>query len=106
MSGLTKQQMRTQAFIEGYVEQFGFCPSYDDIADALGFRSKSNASRIVGILIERGYLRKKHKCARALEVIRHVLTPRCCSQCGHNLNEVVEPVLVWPKNSHHSLRAA
>jgi len=104
LSGLTKEQFRTQAFIEIYAEQFGFSPSYEEIRHALGLAAKSGVFRIIGELVERGYLRKLHKRARSIEIIRHVLRPRCCQHCGHDLNETVQPVMIWPKKSEH-LRA-
>lgn len=69
---LTHSQLRTLEFISSYLSSHnGVAPSYMEIGDALGLRSKSNVNRLVTALVDRGYLRRIPHRARALEVIRH-----------------------------------
>ena len=44
------------------------CPSYDEMAEALGIGSKSGISRIVNGLEERGMINRMPNYARAIEV--------------------------------------
>jgi repressor LexA len=86
MTGLTKRQYETMTFIENFMGEKGFSPSYDDIADALHLASKSNVSRMVNVLIERGYLSKMEKRARSFEILIHVSPPVRCPHCNGDLN--------------------
>ena len=72
MIGLTPHQAKTKAFIQSYSAAKGYCPSYQEIADHLGFAARSSAHRILTELIDRGHLRRRHRQWRSLEVI----TPR------------------------------
>jgi SOS-response transcriptional repressor LexA len=58
------------AMIEGYTTAKGYGPSFDDMKEAMGLRSKSGIHRLVTALEERGYIRRLPHRARAIEVIR------------------------------------
>ncbi len=45
------------------------CPSYAEMALAIGAESKSTINRLVCQLEKRGYIRRLPKCARAIELI-------------------------------------
>lgn len=74
---LTPRQSDALRFIGRFIAARGYSPSYDEIAQALGLRSKSGAHRMVCALVERGCLRHLPKGKRGLEVIRHIEPLRC-----------------------------
>lgn len=67
--GLTKQQAACLRFIQSYIEQNGYSPNYDEIAEKLGFASKSASHRIVKMLIDRGAVTMIPHRGRSLAVV-------------------------------------
>lgn len=66
---MTHRQAELYVFIRDFTREHGYAPSTDEMKDALGLVSKSNITRIIGGLEERGLLRRLHHRARAIEVI-------------------------------------
>lgn len=67
---LTQKQRDLLAFIERRLAEDGVSPSFDEMREAVGLRSKSGVHRLIGALVERGFLRRLPNRARALEVIK------------------------------------
>ena len=67
---LTRKQHELLTYIDHHLRSTGFSPSFDEMKDALNLRSKSGIHRLISALEERGFLRRHHHRARALEVIR------------------------------------
>lgn len=67
---LTKKQNDLLIFIRDRLEASGVSPSFDEMKDALGLRSKSGVHRLISALEERGFIRRLPHRARALEVLR------------------------------------
>ena len=67
---LTRKQHELLTFIDHHLRQTGFSPSFEEMKDALQLRSKSGIHRLISALEERGFLRRHHHRARALEVVR------------------------------------
>lgn len=67
---LTRKQHQLLLYIDGHLKRTGFSPSFDEMKDALDLRSKSGIHRLISALEERGFLRRHHHRARALEVVR------------------------------------
>jgi repressor LexA len=67
---LTKKQHELLQFISRHLNQHGVSPSFDEMKEALGLRSKSGIHRLITGLEERGFIRRLPHRARALEVIR------------------------------------
>jgi len=67
---LTKKQLELLNFIHDRVRETGIAPSFDEMKDALGLRSKSGVHRLINALDERGFIRRMPHRARALEVTR------------------------------------
>ena len=65
-------------FITGFQEAKGYCPSLLEIANSLGFKSRSFSHPVVHDLIRRGHLRSPYvgRRVRALEVMRPAVIPR------------------------------
>ncbi len=67
---LTRKQHELLIFIDHHLRSTGFSPSFEEMKDALNLRSKSGIHRLISALEERGFLRRHHHRARALEVMR------------------------------------
>ncbi len=67
---LTRKQNELLLYINGYLADEGLSPSFDEMKDALGLRSKSGIHRLISGLEERGFIRRLPHRARALEVLR------------------------------------
>ena len=67
---LTRKQHELLIFIDRHLRTTGFSPSFEEMKDALSLRSKSGIHRLISALEERGFLKRHHHRARALEVVR------------------------------------
>ena len=67
---LTRKQHELLLFINDRLGQSGVSPSFDEMKDALGLKSKSGIHRLISGLEERGFIRRLPHRARALEVTR------------------------------------
>ncbi len=67
---LTKKQYQLLVYIDQRLKDGGVSPSFDEMKEALGLRSKSGIHRLITALEERGFLRRLPHRARALEVLR------------------------------------
>jgi len=67
---LTRKQLELLEFIQKRVARDGVPPSFDEMKEALGLRSKSGIHRLISALEERGYIRRLPHRARALEILR------------------------------------
>lgn len=67
---LTQKQKDLLLHIHDSMQNKGVAPSFDEMKDALGLKSKSGIHRLISGLVERGYLRRLPNRARALEVVR------------------------------------
>jgi repressor LexA len=67
---LTRKQYELLVYIDQHQKRTGFCPSFEEMKEALHLKSKSGIHRLISALEERGYLGRRHHRARALEVLR------------------------------------
>jgi repressor LexA len=67
---LTKKQKELLLFIHDRMQEGDIAPSFDEMREALGLKSKSGIHRLITGLVERGYLERLPNRARALEVKR------------------------------------
>ncbi|HYE49288.1 MAG TPA: transcriptional repressor LexA [Azospirillaceae bacterium] len=67
---LTRKQQELLLFIHRRLGEGGVSPSFDEMKDALGLKSKSGIHRLITGLEERGFIRRLPHRARALEVVR------------------------------------
>lgn len=65
---LTKKQRELLMFIHTRMNAGDIAPSFEEMKDALGLKSKSGVHRLISALVERGYLERLPNRARALEV--------------------------------------
>lgn len=64
----TKKQRELLTFIESFISENGYSPSYREIMKGLNYNSVATVSLHVNNLIKRGHLQKREYSARSLEV--------------------------------------
>lgn len=67
---LTKKQKALLLYIHEKMSEDDIPPSFEEMKDALGLKSKSGIHRLISALEERGYIQRLPHRARALEIIR------------------------------------
>ena len=67
---LTQKQYKLLMFINKIQKETGCSPSFDEMKEAVGLKSKSGIYALIESLVERNYLKKIPHKARALEVVR------------------------------------
>lgn len=67
---LTRKQANLLRYISDQITKDGVSPSFDEMKDALGLKSKSGVHRLIMALEERGFVRRLPHRARALEILR------------------------------------
>ena len=63
---VTKKQLQLFDFIKDYVNQNGVAPTFSEMQDYLGLKSKSNVHRLVNALEQQHMLRRTPKLARSI----------------------------------------
>lgn len=66
----TKKQKELLSFIETFIAEHGYSPSYREVMAGLGYTSVATVSLHVNSLIKRGHLKKRDNSARSLEVVK------------------------------------
>lgn len=67
--GLTPRLQELLTFIRTFTGKHGHSPSFDEMAAAVGLKSKSGVSSMLARLEERGAIVRRQKQARAIEII-------------------------------------
>lgn len=67
---LTRKQHELLLFLHRHLSENGVSPSFDEMKEALGLKSKSGIHRLITGLEERGFIRRLPHRARAIEVVR------------------------------------
>lgn len=80
--GLTRAQSDCLGLIEVRMADRGIAPTFEEMREHLGLRSKSGVDRILRGLEDRGYIRRFPRQARAIELIRQDPIV-ICPHCGH-----------------------
>jgi len=69
MIGTTQKQAVLLKFIETFIADKGHSPSFDEMADAIGTKAKSNVHRYLEGLERRGLIRRTHGFKRSVEIV-------------------------------------
>jgi repressor LexA len=69
----TKKQQELLQFIESFIAQHGYSPSYREIMKGLNYNSVATVALHVNNLLKRGHLKKRDYSARSLEVVNSKL---------------------------------
>ena len=67
---LTPKQHNLLVFIDNFIKETGHSPSFEEMKEAVGLKSKSGIHALINALEERGFIRKLAHKARALEVLK------------------------------------
>ena len=65
----TKKQRELLTYIEVFIAEHGYSPSYREIMKGLNYTSVATVALHVNNLLKRGHLRKRDRSARSLEVV-------------------------------------
>ena len=85
---LTRKQRELLLYIHGHLSENGVSPSFDEMKDALGLKSKSGIHRLISGLEERGFIRRLAHRARAIEVLRLPEDHDQSHDLGHDTNVI------------------
>lgn len=72
---LTMRQAEAHRFIFEYIRWNGETPTCQMIAEGLGLRAKSNASRLCTQLEDRGYIRRIKRSYDYIEILKRPALP-------------------------------
>ncbi len=97
----TKKQRELLSYIEEFIGEHGYSPSYREIMAGLSYTSVATVALHVNSLIKRGHLRKRDHSARSLEVVAEEAQPTI------KTNEVTPGDEKWlvEKVDHHFVQA-
>src|SRR5947208_6639470 len=65
---LTKRQKQVLDFIAGFVDENGYCPSYEEIAKGLDLASLATVHKHISVLESKSYLKRGFNQSRSLEL--------------------------------------
>lgn len=68
-SRASKKQQKLLQFIDDFIKEHGYGPSYREIMRGLGYKSVSTVAVHVEGLLSKGYIRKKDHSARSIEIV-------------------------------------
>lgn len=71
----TKKQKELLAFVDAFIKEHGYGPSYREVMNGMGYKSVSTVAVHIDGLIAKGYLRKRDNSARSLEVVSSEYKP-------------------------------
>jgi repressor LexA len=66
---LTKRQKQILDFIEGFIQEQGYAPSFEEMAEAFGYASLATVHEHLSNLERKGYIRKSYNESRSVEVV-------------------------------------
>ncbi len=69
----TKKQREILSFIDSFIAEHGYSPSYREIMTGLDYTSVATVALHVNSLIKRGHIKKRDHAARSLEVVTSTL---------------------------------
>ena len=82
---LTPRQQEIYDFIAEEVIQRGIPPTIRELADHFGMRSSNGAREALNVLAHKGYIRRRDKLSRGIEIIEPVETSRPISGGGRSI---------------------
>lgn len=93
----TKKQRELLTFIERFIGEHGYSPSYREIMTGLSYTSVATVALHVNNLIRRGHLKKRDHSARSLEVVAPAEPPKVAT----NIVKPGEEKWLVEKVEHH-----
>lgn len=68
---LTKRQKEILDYIESFIDDRGYAPSFEEIADHFGYSSLATVHEHLSNLERKGYIRKSYNESRSIELVGH-----------------------------------
>ena len=93
----TKKQRELLTFIEKFIGEHGYSPSYREIMSGLNYTSVATVALHINNLIRRGHLKKRDHSARSLEVVEPSEVPKVVT----NIIQPGEEKWLVEKVEHH-----
>ena len=73
---LTKRQKEILDYIESFIDEQGYAPSFEEIAESFGYSSLATVHEHLSNLERKGYIRKSYNESRSIELVgRETATP-------------------------------
>ncbi len=91
---LTRRQKELFDYLESYIGEHGYAPSFEEIAEAFQYTSLATVHEHVSNLERKGYIRKAYNQSRSIEVVR-----------GNALPGAVELLLLGEVAAGHPIEA-
>ena len=66
---LTKRQSEILSYLQGHIQDHGYAPSFEEIAEQFGFQSLATVHEHLTNLERKGYIRRSYNESRAIEVL-------------------------------------
>ena len=66
---LTKRQKEILDYIRGFIDDYGYAPSFEEIAEAFGYSSLATVHEHLSNLERKGYIRKSYNESRSIEMV-------------------------------------
>jgi repressor LexA len=66
---LTKRQKEILDFIHSFIDEHGYAPSFEEIADSFGYSSLATVHEHLSNLERKGYIRKAYNESRSIEMV-------------------------------------
>ena len=67
---LTRRQKEILDYIEGFIAEWGYSPSFEEIAESFGYSSLATVHEHLSNLERKGYIRKSYNESRSVELVR------------------------------------
>ncbi|MBT8488273.1 MAG: transcriptional repressor LexA [Gemmatimonadetes bacterium] len=68
---LTKRQKEILDYIESFIDDQGYAPSFEEIAEHFGYSSLATVHEHLSNLERKGYIRKSYNESRSIELVSH-----------------------------------
>jgi repressor LexA len=66
---LTKRQFQVLSFLDRFIQEMGYCPSFDEIGKSLHLSSLATVHKHLNTLERKGFIRRDYNRSRSIEVI-------------------------------------
>ncbi|HKO16078.1 MAG TPA: transcriptional repressor LexA [Gemmatimonadaceae bacterium] len=73
---LTKRQREILNYLTAYSEQYGYAPSFEEIAETFKYSSLATVHEHLTNLERKGYIRRSYNESRAIEILPSEVAPR------------------------------
>ena len=83
---LTIKEHELLLFLEEKISQSGVTPSFEEMKNKVGLKSKSGIHRLISALEDRGFIKKLPFKARAIEILK---SPNIRSKSSNNKNDTL-----------------